>query len=54
MVSVLSNSLLVSEILKNVQNETTKRFLVGNTKIKISTNQVQRRIRSFKKLYEVR
>jgi len=35
-VSVLSNSPWLSRNLKNAQNETTKRFLIGNTNINIS------------------
>jgi len=35
-VSVLSNSPWLPRNLKNVQNETTKRFLIGNTNINIS------------------
>jgi len=35
--------------LKNVQNETNKHFLVGNTKINVLTNQGKLRM----KLYEI-
>jgi len=38
-ISVLSNSPWLPRNLKNLQNETTKRFLVGNTNINILTNQ---------------
>jgi len=34
-ISVLSNSLWLPRYLKNVQNEITKRFSVGNTKVNI-------------------
>jgi len=42
------------DIKKNVHNKTNKRFVVGNTKINILTNQGYLRTRSFTKLYEVR
>jgi len=37
--SGFSNSLWLPRYLKNLQNKTTKSFLVSNTKIKILTNQ---------------
>jgi len=58
MVLVLSISLWLPRYLKqNVQNETTKRFLVGNTKINIllsiKANFVHEVLRNYTKLDEV-
>jgi len=54
MVSVLSNSLWLPRYLKNVQNETVKRFLLATRKLTFLTNHGLLCIRNFTKLYEVR
>jgi len=46
--------LVAEKFEKMSQNETIKRFLIGNTNINISTNQGQLRVRTFTKLSEGR